>query len=131
MDDKAVKRFLIGYDGDERYRVWVPTQNKIICSRDVIFDEKISVCEKADEITSKDDMADTEGKIVVRESSSASPSIEENPAPGVLGHIPKIEKDNGMVDEETVSEPEERSLRPRVPLRAPKRFDDFIMIADE
>lgn len=44
MDKKAVKGYLVGYD--ERYRIWLKEENKIILSRDVIFQEKTNKCEK-------------------------------------------------------------------------------------
>ncbi|GBM34813.1 hypothetical protein AVEN_208020-1 [Araneus ventricosus] len=44
MDKKAVKGYLVGYDGDERYRIWLIEENRVILSRDVIFQEKPSRC---------------------------------------------------------------------------------------
>jgi transposase InsO family protein len=41
MDKKAVKGFLVGYDGDERYRINVPNDHKVILSRDVQFQERM------------------------------------------------------------------------------------------
>ncbi|GBN00353.1 Retrovirus-related Pol polyprotein from transposon TNT 1-94 [Araneus ventricosus] len=46
MDNKATKAFLIGYDGDEKYHLWVQESNTVIYSRDVRFNEKISTCGK-------------------------------------------------------------------------------------
>lgn len=45
MDKKAAKGYLIGYDGDERYRIYVKETRTVICSRDVIFEEKPSITE--------------------------------------------------------------------------------------
>lgn len=42
MDKKAVKGYLIGYDGDERYRIYIKETGTVTCSRDVVFDEKPS-----------------------------------------------------------------------------------------
>lgn len=44
MDMKAVKGYLVGYDGDERYRVYVPEGHNIVLSRDIKFHEKFSEC---------------------------------------------------------------------------------------
>ncbi|GBN28664.1 hypothetical protein AVEN_258212-1 [Araneus ventricosus] len=46
MNNKAIKAFLIGYYGDEKYRLWVQESNTVICSRDVRFNEKIDTCGK-------------------------------------------------------------------------------------
>lgn len=45
MDKKAIKGYLVGYDGDERYRIYVRERRAVICSRDVVFDEKPSMTE--------------------------------------------------------------------------------------
>lgn len=42
MDKKSIKGYLVGYDGDERYRVYIKEKGMVICSRDVIFEEKPS-----------------------------------------------------------------------------------------
>lgn len=142
MEDKAVKDYLIGYDGDERYRIWVPALNKIICSRDVIFDEKISACEK--EITVKEKLLSKEGVSVINKNNSFLSKRDSAPV-DVFDHIseendnttdenPSTDMDSNLdIEEENVeetSDSEERSLRPRPPLKKPKRFDDYIMLAE-
>lgn len=42
MDKKATKGYLVGYDGNERYRIYIKETGTVICSRDVIFEEKPS-----------------------------------------------------------------------------------------
>ena len=44
MDTKAIKGYLIGYDGDERYRICIKGSSKLIFSRDVKFEEKPADC---------------------------------------------------------------------------------------
>ncbi|KAK7576629.1 hypothetical protein V9T40_012915 [Parthenolecanium corni] len=44
MDSKAVSGYLVSYDGNERYRVYVPERQDIILSCDVVFHEKIVNC---------------------------------------------------------------------------------------
>lgn len=44
MDMKAIKGYLVGYDGEERYRIYVKEDSKIITSRDVKFQEKPENC---------------------------------------------------------------------------------------
>ena len=46
MDKKAVKAYLVGYDGDERYRLYVKEQHKFIFSRDVVFQENLQDCKE-------------------------------------------------------------------------------------
>lgn len=45
FDRKAIKGYHIGYDGEERYRIYVRETGKVICSRDVTFEEKLSSAE--------------------------------------------------------------------------------------
>lgn len=45
MNSKAVVGYLIGYNGDERYRIYVPEKREVILSRDVIFYKKLRDCE--------------------------------------------------------------------------------------
>ncbi|GBN60813.1 hypothetical protein AVEN_256849-1 [Araneus ventricosus] len=40
MDKKATKGYLVEYDGDERYRIYIKEKGMVICSRDVVFEEK-------------------------------------------------------------------------------------------
>ena len=49
MDRKAVKGYLVGYDGDERYRVWIKGTRSIALSRDVVFEENPIRCIKSHE----------------------------------------------------------------------------------
>ncbi len=44
MDLKAIVGYLVGYDGDERYRIYVPAKYDIVLSRDVTYQEKIGDC---------------------------------------------------------------------------------------
>ena len=39
LNPKAWIGFLIGYSSSNIYRIWVPAQNKVISTRDVIFNE--------------------------------------------------------------------------------------------
>lgn len=46
MDSKAIKGYLVGYDGDERYRIYIKEEHKVVLSRDVQFREKMLSCEE-------------------------------------------------------------------------------------
>lgn len=51
MDKKALKGYILEYDGDEKYRIWIKETNTVICSRDVLFLGKpLKNCEVAVEI---------------------------------------------------------------------------------
>jgi len=54
MDKKAVQGYLIGYDGDERYRIYIKNQHKVILSRDVVFQEKLKDCKRRVELPMSD-----------------------------------------------------------------------------
>lgn len=41
LDHKAVVGYLVGYDGNARYRIYVPDRRNVILSRDVVFNEKL------------------------------------------------------------------------------------------
>ena len=46
MDEKAVKGYLVGYDGDERYKIYLEEGHKVVLSRDVRFQKKLTDCEE-------------------------------------------------------------------------------------
>jgi transposase InsO family protein len=67
MDKKAKKGYLIGYDGEERYRVYLREQNKVITSRDVQFHERLTECRVSVKLPLKD--LDTEDRESIPDSS--------------------------------------------------------------
>ena len=50
MDKKAAKGYLVDFDDDERYRIWLKEQRKVIFTTDVVFQEKLKECEKQSEL---------------------------------------------------------------------------------
>ena len=54
MDEKAIKGYLIGYDNDERYRIYVKEEHKVIVSRDVQFHELTKNCNHKVQLKLKD-----------------------------------------------------------------------------
>ena len=52
IDKKATKGYLVGYDTEERYRIFVNQNNRIILSRDIKFNENISDCEDIEDKSS-------------------------------------------------------------------------------
>lgn len=44
LNPRSVKAILVGYNGTAGYRLWVPTERKLIDSRNVVFEEGIGHC---------------------------------------------------------------------------------------
>ena len=84
MDSKAVVGYLVGYDGDERYRIYIPEKRDIVLSRDVIFHEKVGDCHERvstkfeDAVGQADEEDNRTNKVVPSGSSSSSEDEEEN-----------------------------------------------------
>ena len=126
FDTKAKKGILVGYEGDDGYRIFVRQGNKMYRSRDVVFDEKVI---KSNVITLQerncsdncssvgDEIKDEKKELLTEENSkdvhnSSSISTDEEDEPDCCNQ--KIE---GMV------------LRDRKNIQKPSRYDDFIMTA--
>jgi hypothetical protein len=100
LDAKAEKGILVGYcDNKDGYRIYLPTKNDVIRSRDVIFMEE---CTK---ITN-----DNVSEVTMSEQSVSSISLNE-------------------AEDDTDAEGARRSLRDRSQLRQPARLEDFAMFA--
>ena len=118
LDKKSVKCTLIGYDGDDGYRVWNEETATVIRSRDVTFEKEISFRSK----TCTDTITELE-----QPNSNEKEEIPEH-----------VNDDEQNVEEEVISqknaEPvqeDRRSLRNRITLCKPARFDDFVMLASD
>ena len=85
FNPKAWIGYLIGYNSSNIYRIWIPSQNRIISSRDVIFNEKEFF--NGDTQTLKDDLLHTSieelAELVER---TALPEIQED--------IPEVMEDD-------------------------------------
>jgi transposase InsO family protein len=143
MDKKAVKGYLVGYDRDERYRIYIPNDNKVILSRDIQFQERINDCiskiklpmkdiENEDQVEEGDrpdeQKIDTEGKSAINSEDSqklrkASRGDEEYETRSELGDIDE--------EEETSQQTSGRVLRDRSTLKKPKHLEDYTMIVEE
>lgn len=123
MDRKAIKGYLVGYDGDERYRIWTKEDHRVILSRDVIFKERPGTC---------DDYAKPSLQDRVEEDSNQGKHEEEQKE---INEDPK-QQEGETSDAETDGEEEDvepklsRQLRNRSLLQKPKRFEDYIMEAE-
>lgn len=140
MDKKAVKGFLVGYDGDERYRIYIQESHYVILSRDVQFQEKLKECKAEVKLPMKDvqdenqDQYEKEEKSAVnteenlkansedeREQEKAPRSDEESNTGS--------ESDSG--DEENSKQQPRRILRDRSTIKKPTRFEDCAMVMEE
>ena len=52
MDKKAIKGYLVGYDTEERYRIFVKQNNRISLLLNIKFNENISDCEDIEDKSS-------------------------------------------------------------------------------
>lgn len=112
MAKKALKGILIGYNGDERYRIWLPDEGKIVFSRDVIFHEKTKPCEEH---------VSLKNPVSIINLSNQEKSVEQIEEP----EEPNAESENEEDDESRSSR--NMQLRDRSQLEKPRRFDDYIM----
>lgn len=144
MDKKAVKGVLVGYDGDERYRIYIPSDHKVILSRDVQFQERTDECRRKVKLPMKDivhenqvevevrpdeQKIDTEVKSEINSEDSqklrkASSSDEQNETGNESEDIDEEEEDNSQQTSGKV-------LRDRLTLKKPKHLADYAMIIEE
>ncbi|GFY49313.1 retrovirus-related Pol polyprotein from transposon TNT 1-94 [Trichonephila inaurata madagascariensis] len=105
MDKKAIQGYLVGYDGDERYRIRLKKEHRVILYRDVIFQEnagkfadrtELKLGGKKDRLRKETHQGKYEEQLI---------KIEDNPI-------------------------ESRQLRNRSLLQKPKLFEDHIMEAE-
>lgn len=113
LDKKSLKCILIGYDGDDNYRVWNSDDNSVYRSRDVVFDKE---------------------KLL----KSTKHSTESEVSLGPLGDEDN-DSDNCNNDEQHSDEMSgqggqsetDRQLRDRKSIRRPAKFDEYIMSAEQ
>jgi hypothetical protein len=71
----------VGYDGDERYRVWIKGTRSIALSRDVVFEENPIRCVKSYD-DSKSEMSDSFSPKTFENTSDQSDYEDENHSEG-------------------------------------------------
>lgn len=115
MDTKAEKGVLIGYEGDDGYRIFIQPGNKTCRSRDVTFDEKFITSTPSTECPVRyqfdpnelDDSKQTDDDIQVEFQTEQETVV-----------------DGGKKNSTPVMQ-----LRDRKCINQPKRFDEFVMTA--
>ncbi|GFT87141.1 retrovirus-related Pol polyprotein from transposon TNT 1-94 [Trichonephila clavipes] len=123
--DKAIQGYLVGYDGDERYRIWLKKEHRVILSRDVIFQEKTGKCDDRTELKLEDRIrGDTnQGKY-----EEQLIKIEDNPIEKTLS---QEDLSDSETDTEEDAEPtSDRQLRNRSLLQKPKRENHTWELSD-
>lgn len=120
MDSEAVAGYLVGYDGDERYRIYVPEKRDIVLSRDVVFHEKIVDCDKRVSLPVKDDES------VNQKKDESDPEEEIENSNKSASSKSSSESEDGKTEE---SEPSatRRSVRHRHP---PLYLEDYATLAE-
>ncbi|XP_044760209.1 uncharacterized protein LOC123317668 [Coccinella septempunctata] len=114
MDKKAEKGYLVGYDGDERYRVYIPSNNKVILSRDVQFQERLKECEELVKLPLEDKIQD---QFEEKENNWEVHSEEED--------------DDDQLENTEEKLTSERNLRDRSSLQKPRHLEDYTMLIEE
>lgn len=107
----------MGYDNDDGYRIWDRNSNKILRSRDVVFNEK--PLEPLDQPVIPVH-ADIDADINVNADTDNQEVIEK---------ICIDEEEDEDSEHSEVEESEGRALRDRATLKRPQRFEDFVMSA--
>lgn len=104
FDKKSVKGYLIGYNGDDGYRVFIPERKTVVSSRDVIFKPEATMKQKGQ---LPDIFIDSEPE-----------NAEE-----------KLESCEEADGGENLTGENSRNLRDRSQIRKPKWQEDYIAMA--
>lgn len=108
MDEKAIKGYLVGYNGDEGYRVYIKENHKVLVSRDVIFQENLTSC-----IKKKSNELMSEG-VVLQESQEKNTEVrlpfkniderKEDSLPEEIVHSQDVEENEQVMEEVSSSQ---------------------------
>jgi hypothetical protein len=111
----------VGYDGDERYRVWIKGTISIALSRDVVFEENLIRCVKSYD-DSKSEASDSFSPKTFENTSDQSDYEDEF----------HYEDENHSEDSEEVQSenPKAHSLRDRTTLKKPSHLEDYVLISE-
>ncbi|GFW78094.1 retrovirus-related Pol polyprotein from transposon TNT 1-94 [Trichonephila clavipes] len=123
--DKAIHGYLVGYDADEQYRIWLKKEHRAILSRDVIFQEKAGKCDDHTELRLEDKIREDTSQGKYEEQLI---KIEDN-----LTERTQSQEDlsDTVTDREEDAGPTaDRQLMNHSILQKPKRFEDHIMEAE-
>lgn len=116
FDSKANVGYLVGYCGDkDGYRVWIPEENNVILSRDVVFKKERKTVNLSNEVVPEGSLSSSETEL--EESLMETKSYDE-----MERSIPF------QLTETTLEEgvPQTKIKRNRKP---PERFNDYVMLS--
>ncbi|CAA9994718.1 unnamed protein product, partial [Nesidiocoris tenuis] len=107
MDKKSKKGILVGYENWDGYRIWYPDDNKILRSRDIVFDEQVLIPSR--------------GIVEIKIDESTQTEIETHPDHDDSEEVAADEEGACREDESDQSE-HFPQLRDRSLLKTPNRF---------
>ncbi|CAA9994717.1 unnamed protein product [Nesidiocoris tenuis] len=107
MDKKSKKGILVGYENWDGYRIWYPDDNKILRSRDIVFDEQVLISSR--------------GIVEIKIDESTQTEIENHPDHDDSEEVAVDEEGTYREDESDQSE-HIPQLRDRSLLKSPNRF---------
>ncbi|GBN68868.1 Retrovirus-related Pol polyprotein from transposon TNT 1-94 [Araneus ventricosus] len=128
LDPKSVAGFFVGYCGEkDGYRVWLKEHNKIILSRDVIFENEASYSViaqngKSCSVVNEPSVDVDHGSEIELITSSDVPDSD------VCQEIGEASCD--AIDSKESSDEQERNLRDRSMLKKPARYDNCVLLAE-
>lgn len=133
MDRKAVKGILIGYDHDDGYRIYCKEENKLIRSRDVIFEETTVKQKKAVAIPESVECSDQHRDTMSKEDDSDKTKydydiqVEEDENDDIWDPDDDAEEcdyKGAEISRDVIEDC--RRLRDRITLNAPQKFEDYV-----
>ncbi|GAB0089493.1 secreted RxLR effector protein 161-like [Sergentomyia squamirostris] len=139
MDAKAGKGYLVGYDNDERYRIY--SSGKVILTRDVKFVEKLSECHKKTLVLPRFDVSDCQDEVLPEhptgsEHNDGSDDNAGDESDDTLSNesLHGTTSDDTLIDYESARSEEDEPyldrLRDREVLKKPSYLDDYVMALD-
>lgn len=124
MDSKAVKGVLVGYEGDDGYRIYVQEGNKSYRSRDVVFDET-PLCSSSRDWTAIPHNEESEKEVEVQQE-NAEANDDVNPE-----SENDEEKDEIGINENQIDQTHQMQLRDRKCIQRPANLNDYVMSVEE
>jgi Reverse transcriptase (RNA-dependent DNA polymerase)./Integrase core domain. len=120
IEKKARKGILVGYDLDSpSYRIFLPEQNDVISSGNVIFDERTGIEEKYSEIEIHLDKSQDEPQ--------ENDLIAEEGQQSTDNEVSEHSDSSVMLEEEDDFVKPQQKLRDRRTLRMPLKYEDYVI----
>ena len=139
MDEKAIKGYRIGYKNDERYRIYVKEEHKVIISRDVQFHGSTKDCDHKvqfqlkDSYFQKDNTEKNPEVPVEREEPLEYPEIPVQQEESLEYESKRTDYKSATVDEQEPAPSlplSSRTLRDRSKLKKLRYLQEYAHVAD-